>query len=330
MRWISNTGMWPNGSSAGTRPDWARAGITIICASVLAAGLLACRRQAPPETPSAEPAADLFSVLCYNLDHYGLEDRDQDGQRDDPKPLPAREAVVRVIASAAPDILALQGIGGPGSFAELKQALEDAGLHYAFEEYLRLGDSENNLAVLSRLPILSMQSHTNDTYRIGDETFSVRRGFLDVDIGVDPAYNLRLLVADLKSKTFHEAGQTEMRRNEARLLNNHIRAILREDPAANLLVAGSFHDSASSAALQTARGRDPVLLSDLRPADPAGEVWTFFDREEESYRREDYLLVSKGLRAEWEAGPTRLLSGTDVHAASAHRPLLAVFHAYNR
>ena len=179
--------------------------------------------------------------------------------------------------------------------------------------------------MLSRFPIISRQPHTDDTYSIGDAEIPVLRGFLDIEIQVNPNYKFRLMDAHLKSKVFHALGQTEMRRNEARLLNNHIRKILKDSPEENLLVLGDFNDTYRSAPLREITGNKHEYLQDLRPGDEAGNVWTHFSPDIDQYDRIDYTLVSRGMKPEVVAEKTRVLSDPRTYEASDHRPLIIVF-----
>jgi endonuclease/exonuclease/phosphatase family metal-dependent hydrolase len=272
-----------------------------------------------------------FSVMTYNLLRYMRDDRDRDGQRDDPKPLEEREAVLDLIVSASPDVLAVQEMGDPEVYAGFKQALADRGLDYEFDELLRRKDDGWNavhLAVLSRRPIVSYQSHLDDVYTMGPHTdIPVARGFIDVDIGVNPAYRFRLMVAHLKSKVFHEYGQTEMRRNEARLLNKHVRAALAENPRMNLLVVGDLNDTYDSRAVREVMGTQTRYLFDLRPRDFVGDTWTHFRASHDEYSRIDYALVSEGMRPEVVMEKTRVVRDPRTAIASDHRPIVAVFQA---
>jgi endonuclease/exonuclease/phosphatase family metal-dependent hydrolase len=295
---------------------------------------VACGRPSAPSTPTPPSttadyrlAPDEFSVMTYNLQHYSLEDRDGDGQMNDPKPMEERQAIMAIIQSVQPDVLCVQEIGNRTIFDEFVQELEQAGLRYEFQEFLQRNHSENNLAVLSRRAIVSFQSHLDDKYSIGSAQVPVLRGFIDVDIGVNPGYQFRLLVAHLKSKAFHELGQTEMRRNEARLLNNHVRAALKKKPDLNLLVVGDLNDSPESAALNEVRGTAPVFLHDLRPPDEHGDVWTHFQKFNDTYARIDYALVSAGMLPEVVAAKSRVVRHPLIHRASDHRPVVVVFKA---
>ena len=263
--------------------------------------------------------------MSYNLCRYSLADRDGDGQKNDPKPAAERDAVLELIAGVRPDVLAVQEIGSPSMFEEFRYALRNKGLEYEHVEYLQRGQSEINLAVLSRLPILTRQPHTDDTYSIGEAEIPVLRGFLDIEIQVNEGYRFRLLNAHLKSKVFHALGQTEMRRNEARLLNKHVRRILKDSPDQNLLVVGDLNDTYQSAPLREITGGKHEYLQDLRPRDEAGNVWTHFSPEIDQYERIDYALVSAGMEPEVLREQTKVVNDPKTYQASDHRPLVVVF-----
>ncbi|MBN1270270.1 MAG: endonuclease/exonuclease/phosphatase family protein [Kiritimatiellae bacterium] len=301
----------------------------LLAACLLAACLAACgpggRRASVPAAPKTSGAE--FSVMSYNVYAYGLEDRDGDGQRNDPKPRAEREAVIRLIAANNPDVLALEEMGTPVAFEEFRHALKTEGLEYDHIEYLERGGAEKYLVVLSRFPFAAQQSHTDDVYSIGEAQIPVARGFIDVDIQVNPSYRFRLMVAHLKSKVFHSLGQTEMRRNEARLLGKHVRNALRADPDLNLLVVGDMNDTPNSATLREIAGKGEPLLLDLRPRDAAGAVWTHYGGADDQYARIDYMLASRGMIAEAVPDKTRIVSDPLTYTASDHRPLVAVFRA---
>ncbi len=284
------------------------------------------RAEAPEERAALAPGE--FSLMTYNILRFSYEDRDRDGQKDNFKPEEQIRAVVSVIKNANPDVLAVQEIGDADSFDILRNRLREAGLDYPHHDYLMMPGSSVGLAVLSRFPLVARSPITNESYTIGSETLPVQRGFLNVDLQVNPRYRFRLLVAHLKSKLYHPLGQTEMRRNEARLLNKHVRRMLNRQPELNLVVVGDMNDNITSAALRELIGTPPYLV-DLRPADYVGDIWSHFWALQESYERLDYILVSESMRPEVVTGKCRVIRDPAARQASDHRPVLAVFRSVN-
>ncbi len=268
--------------------------------------------------------------MTYNLGRYNLDDRDGDGQRNDLKPEEERKAVIAIIATEKPDVLAVQEIGNPAVFEEFRYSLQQAGLDYPHAEYLRRGQSEINLALLSRFPITRAEHHLDDRYSMGAAELPVLRGFLESDLQVTSAYTCRVIVAHLKSKVFHALGQTEMRRNEARLLNKHVRRSLKENPSINLLVVGDLNDNPRSAALREITGTRNEHLHDLRPVDREGDAWTHFSDAFDEYARIDFALASSGMKADYIAGKSRVVRHPLTANASDHRPIHVFFYAEDK
>lgn len=265
--------------------------------------------------------------MTYNLRQYAMADRDGDGEMDDSKPDAERRAALLLIAKASPDVLSVQEMGDSAMFDQFRQDLRQMGLDYPYGELLERGRREIHLAVLSRIPIVSVQNHTNEWYSLGKAKVPVARGFLDITFQGNPQYRFRMLSAHLKSKVYSPLGQSEMRRNEARLLNKVIRGILDENPGINLLVAGDLNDDYSSAPLREVAGRRGGAMTDLRPSDSAGDVWTCFDSSTDSFSRFDYFFVSDGMLPEVVRDRTQIVRDPLTYIASDHRPVIAVFRA---
>lgn len=285
---------------------------------------------APAGPAWPRPAADEFAVMTFNLNQYALAPPAGEADTLEPRPRAAAAALFAIIGQVAPDILAVQEMGDPAAWADFQYRLRETGLDYRYGEYLRHDPQDLNLAVLSRFPIVARRPHTDDSYTIGPTQFPVRRGFLDVELEINPAYRLRLLVAHLKSKQFHEYGQAEMRRNEARLLNNHVRAALKENPGVNLLVAGDFNDDPASRVLREIHTyQDQPQLFDLRPIDANGDAWTQRTADD-THLRSDYLLVNEGLRSEVVLDKCFVVRSPLLPPATDHCPLVGVFAAAER
>ena len=176
--------------------------ILFVLALLLSTASSCCQRDASSES-KYRTSGDEFSVMTYNLKRYCYDDRDRDGQDNDPKPEEEVRAVIELIARTRPDVLAVQEMGAPELFKDFQSRLATKGLSYPHTEYIPGTATNLNNAVLSRYPFASRQSFTNDEYTIGDEVIPVRRGYISVDVQVAPSYRFRLMVAHLKSKVFH-------------------------------------------------------------------------------------------------------------------------------
>jgi endonuclease/exonuclease/phosphatase family metal-dependent hydrolase len=109
---------------------------------------------------------------------------------------------------------------------------------------------------------------------------------------------------------------------------------------ANVVVAGDMNDVRDSKPLRTimAAGRKNSLL-DTRPAEQNGDdqpnqnprypvpkiTWTHFYGKEDTYRRIDYILLSKGMAKEWVSNETFIVKIPNWGIGSDHRPIVATF-----
>jgi hypothetical protein len=291
----------------------------VLCAALLAGCDKALRDEA------ALPKPEHFLVMSYNLDGLGELDRDGDGLAEEAKPAGEVDAILSMILSTHPDVLCLQEIGTQADFDLLRNGLATGGLNFKFAEFVHTPHSPMNLALLSRFPLIDVTYHTNDIYSMGSVTVPTTHGYLEATVSVNPAYQFTIFNANLKSRDYHALGQTEMRRNEARLLNNHIRDVLDQPNRPNLVVVGTFHDRIQSAALRAVTGQKQEYLADAPIADPAGDIWTVFDADEEVYRRSDYVLISSSMMTELIPEHSFIPRSDETRLASAHRPLVAAF-----
>ncbi len=266
-----------------------------------------------------------FSVMTYNLERFALADRDHDGKEDDPKPDKECRAVAQLIREGHPDVLAVQEIGGAGDLNTLQAWLKTEGLEFPYVELLQRGNRKFNLAVLSTFPIIGSTHHTNEWYSIGKAKVAVARGFLETKIQVTEDYTFHLVVAHLKSKVYSRLGQTEMRRNEARLLNKVVRKILKENDGCKLLVVGDMNDNPNSAAFREVTGKTKKNLFDLRPVEASGDAWTYYQASADMHSRIDYLFANAAMLHDALPEKSRVIRSPLTYAASDHRPVLVVF-----
>ncbi|HEY6226793.1 MAG TPA: endonuclease/exonuclease/phosphatase family protein [Verrucomicrobiae bacterium] len=277
-----------------------------------------------------------FTVGTYNLELY----LDAPAGTMRAKPDVAKAKIREALKAMNVDVLAVEEMGSRDTFAEFTKSLRAEGLDYPFTEYVQAYDTNLHVAVLSRFPIVSRRSHTNESFLLNGRRMHVLRGFSEVDIQVGGTYQFTLLSAHLKSK--RQAGfsdEEDVREQEALLLREKIDAILAARPDANLIVLGDFNDFRDARSTRAIIGRGKNTLVDTRPAERNGDthavanepgayrqiVWTHFYAKEDTYARLDYILLSRGMAREWDPQGTYILTMANWGIASDHRPLVATF-----
>jgi endonuclease/exonuclease/phosphatase family metal-dependent hydrolase len=247
----------------------------------------------------------------------------------------ASEAKVRdSILALHPDVIALQEIGSTNALLELEAGLKAGGLDLPFWEQVAAYDTNIHLSILSRFPIVSRRSHTNETFLLDGHRLDVKRGFADLEIQVNPRFRLALIAAHLKSRLPSPAtDEQEWRYQESLALRRAIDARLADNPESNLIVLGDFNDLQDSKPLRTILGRGKTRLFDTRPAerngaadhDPRQITWTQYYGKEDVFSRIDYILLSRAMEKQWVRSETYILTSPDWGLASDHRPLVAAF-----
>jgi endonuclease/exonuclease/phosphatase family metal-dependent hydrolase len=287
-------------------------------------------------------SAETFRVATYNVQNY----LDAPTGTRPAKPDVAKAKVRESIRAAQADVLALQEMGSTNALLELRESLKREGADYPYWEHVSAADTNIHVAVLSKFPIVARRSHTNDSFVLLNRRHHVKRGFAEVDIRVNERYQFTLLTAHLKSKlAAFEADEQELRDEEAAILRQKVEAILTANPNANLIVAGDLNDVRDSKPVRTiiAAGRKNAL-HDTRPAEQNGDdqpnnnprypapqiTWTHFYGKEDSYRRIDYILLSKGIAKELVTEKTFIIKIPNWGIGSDHRPVVATFIAGDR
>jgi len=282
-----------------------------------------------------------FRVATYNVENYLLE---AVGTRP-AKTAEARAKVREGLRALNADVVALQEMGGTNALLELRAALKAEGLDYPHWEHVSGWDTNIHVAVLSRLPIAARRPRTNDSFLLLGRRFRVSRGFAEVDVKVSDRYSFTLMTAHLKSRRLvPEADEAELREQEAIILREHIDALFKERPNANLIVLGDFNDVKDSKSTRAIIGRGKHALVDTRPAerngdnlpnanprwDPRNITWTHHYGKEDTYSRIDYIMLSPGMAREWDKEATFILALANWGAGSDHRPVVAGFFAEDR
>lgn len=288
-----------------------------------------------------DTAGGRFSVATYNLENY-LDAPVGDRVVKSPQ---GKTQVRTAIRQMRPDVLALQEIGSRSALFELRDSLRREGLDYPAWEFVTGHDTNIFVAILSRYPIVARRPHTNENFLLRGRRYQVSRGFAEVDVRLNQRYTFTLIAAHLKSRrAVGYADESELREQEAIRLRAIVEARLRANPRANLVVLGDFNDTKDSPAIRRLLGEGRTRLVDTRPAERIGDdapspnprwaprrvTWTYFYGVQDTYDRIDYILVSPGMAAEWEADSTYVLAMPNWGVASDHRPVVAGFVAEER
>jgi len=261
----------------------------------------------------------------YNIENYLQMNRREGGETVlGPKPEREKSILIRIIKEIHPDILGVAEMGPQDQFEEFQKRLREAGLELPFSEYVSGTDRERHLALLSRFPIVERHSEKQPFYDLNGQRESVERGFLDVTVAVNPGFRLRLVGAHLKSKLPVPSGEALLRRNEARLLRQHIEEILNRDPDQKLLVYGDLNDTRDQPAVQEILGsrQGPRRLREILLTDAQGDRWTYYRRLTDTYDRFDYIFADAALWAQIDPTRSFLYRSSDWYSASDHRPVV--------
>jgi len=279
----------------------------------------------------------ILRVATYNLENY-LD-----------APIPGRtskspEAKVQVqesILRVQPDVAALEELGGKSALVELQGSLKERGLDLPYWEIVSAADTNIHLGVLSKFPFQASHPHTNESFLLNGRRFHLSRGFAELDFVLKSGYRFSVIAAHLKSKRLAAAAdEAEMRLEEAKLLRDVIDARLTAEPQLHLVVLGDFNDTKESDPVKVIVGQGKTKLVDTRPAewDPPSDqgrpalgkngrsiTWTHYYNVEDSYRRIDYILLSRSMARDWLPEQSYVLAGSNWGRASDHRPVVATF-----
>jgi endonuclease/exonuclease/phosphatase family metal-dependent hydrolase len=268
--------------------------------------------------------------MSYNLWNYFVKG----GRHRKQKSKFSKQALVKTILSASPDILMFSELGGEASLKDLMKHLKKAGGNYKFAQIMIGADRSRCLGVISKFPPVKVDKITDKFYKLRPkfnkkaplESVPIQRGFLHV-VFKKNGYILHIVEAHLKARLFHyRYNHTDMRRSEARQLRHVVDDILKKDKEANVLVVGDLNDVYSSSAIAAIRGDDKKMkLIDVKPRDSRNSTWTHWWKQEDEYGRIDYAFASPTLWPEINREKSRIVHLPNFWLyASDHRPLLII------
>lgn len=243
--------------------------------------------------------SNTITLATYNI--RNLFDGVQNPGKEPEKPKPESEliALSDSIHDINADVIALQEIESKATLKSFNEKyLKDLGYSVVLRE---ANDPRGiDVAVLSKIPVLSIKSHKNVKINVpNSEPSTFSRDLLQLEMKANE-YNFTLFVTHLKSQ--HGGDQADLKRKaEAMKIRQFVRDFAKANPKKNYLLTGDFND------IHTADSLQPLLdpkKSDLNLTDiilkdlgSGKEVYTYHP---EKYRsRIDYLLVSPTMMNEY-------------------------------
>ena len=147
---------------------------------------------------AATLAGERLRIATLNTQNYTLEYRSGGGNGQLPKPETEKTALRFLVRATAPDVFALQEIGGVAFVEELRRDLAREGSRYSHVAVLDGPDKKRQLAILSKKPFKKTVRHANiRTHYLGKDDL-VLRGLLGVVIET-PAGDFTFYTVHLKS-----------------------------------------------------------------------------------------------------------------------------------
>ncbi len=269
-------------------------------------------------------AAPALTLATYNVENYTVADRMVDGvfRPAYPKPEKERAGLVRVIQGIAPDVLAVQEMGGPAYLADFQRELRDAGQDFPHAVVLEAADPDRHVAVLSKVPFRAVTRHADVPLSYFGRPDAVKRGVLEVVLATNEG-DVSLFAVHLKSKHTERPDDPEsalQRALEAEAVRDLVLARCPNPTEAKFVICGDWNDTRASRPVRALQKRGEVEVGEiLRAADARGETWTHYFQREDLYSRLDYLLVSPALKPFVAGGRAKIWDGPGAAEGSDHR-----------
>jgi endonuclease/exonuclease/phosphatase family metal-dependent hydrolase len=271
--------------------------------------------------------AGSVTVATYNVENYVAADRRVDDvyRQAYPKPEAEKAALRAVIRALNADVLALQEMGPAAYLEELRRDLRAEGLDYPHVALAEAVDTDRHVAVLSRIPFSRVRTHADLAFRYFDGHAKVKRGLLEVVVGID-GRELTLFAVHLRSRFTERPDDPNaaiFRAGEATAIRDFVLRRFPDPAVARYVIMGDFNDTRDSKPLRLLTRRGTTTIAAFtKAADPNGETWTYCYHKEDTYSRVDYVLVSPGLASAVPEGGARVYNGPGVSEASDHRPVV--------
>jgi len=278
-------------------------------------------------------AGEKVRVATYNLRNYLICDRIVEGRwrPEYPKPEKEKAALRKIITKADADVLAIQEIGDQSFLRELWHDLNTTGgPKYPHVVWMRGADpeEERHLAVLSRLPFVSVTRHTELEFNYFDGKEGPDRGVLEVEFETAEV-SWRLFNLHLKSKWTERKDDPEgavRREKEARAIRDYIRKTYLPENKPNYLVVGDLNDHQNKPAVRRFLTVNKTQLAfAISCSDSRGHRWTHHYAKQDSYSRIDFILATPAMSERFVPNSGIVQDGPHAPVASDHRLVQAEF-----
>jgi hypothetical protein len=242
-----------------------------------------------------------------------------------------RRLTARVIADAEADIVCLQEVFDRATLDFFHDHLLRAAGCAPYPVRICLPGNDGrgrDLAVLSRRPLDSVESHASETAEslglpplpgVARDRPLFRRDCLSFACGA-----LTLFLCHLKAPSPDPAAAWPVRRAEALGVRRLVERRFGGDPAALWLVLGDLNEPGHAPGPPAILPLLPPFSADLMARLPAGDRWTYAGEGGQAYGRPDGMLASPALAARFpQAAPRVLRQGLGGEAARYGGPRLA-------
>lgn len=273
-----------------------------------------------------------ITVATYNIRNLfdGVQNPGKEAEK--PKPEAELKALSDAIHDIKADVIALEEVETKGTLQKFaNDYLKDLNYKVVFRE---ANDPRGiDVAILTKIPVLSIKSHKNVKINVsGQEPSTFSRDLLQVRMKTDNNYQFTLFVTHLKSQHGEEAADAK-RKAEAMKVRQIIRDFAKANPKDNYLLAGDFNDVYNAPSLEPILNpkKSDLNLTDLILSDlgSGSEIYTYHPQKFRS--RIDYLLASPTMINEYVSKSVNIhrfpTSGDKwtFYTASDHLPVTAQF-----
>lgn len=249
---------------------------------------------------SNENSKQTLTLSTYNI--RNLFDGVQNPGKAEEKAKPEKElkALSDAIHDIKADVIALEEVE---SKATLKSFADKYLKDLNYQVVLREANDPRGIdvAVLSKLPILSIKSHKNVKINVsGQEPSTFSRDLLQVRLKAPNNYQFTLFVTHLKSQ--HGGDEADdKRKGEVMKVREIIRDYTKKNPKDNYLLVGDFNDVYNSEPLEPILNskKSDLNLTDLifKDLGTGKEVYSYHPEKFRS--RIDYMLISPTMMNEY-------------------------------